>query len=178
MTEVAERGIVLVESSPVLEDLCRSIERRLAQKADTAGLVLPVEMLDNFDDVPEASLQPLSPMGYLPSGRKILVNAATVGTVPASALPGALAHEIGHAVLADGARVPDVAALGRKIPECTCADLLACRWGFAGELRIEREKSFGAVYCLALDEWNNSARFVAAMQRYVTSEILRRSRGK
>ena len=155
----------LIESDSSLSATCRAVEVRLAGVGDLAGLELPVVLLPDFEDVPEAKRSVAirrTPAAYRPSEGKIFVNQARFSLLPADVAEAVIAHEIGHAVSHRD-------SLAQKYPElsdCMVADLLACRWSFFEGLRKERFESNGQKYCELLDLWSDESKYVRGMAVY------------
>jgi len=158
---VSHIPVKLSESDPSLSNVFRELERRLASRSELSGLTVEVRLLPNFDAVPEAQLFEVyrrEPMLYRASEKRILLNASRLSDVPDGALPGALAHEIAHALFDQKPNAVSIPA-GSSAHECLRADWLACTWGFHAELRKEREQSYGDDFCAALDTWQDPQRF-------------------
>jgi len=90
----------LKESDPSLSEVCRAVEARLESVAELATLELPVKSLPDFDSLPGAEHKGirLSPAGYQPQERNILVNGARFFSLSPDVAEAVLAREIGHAV--------------------------------------------------------------------------------
>ena len=152
----------LRESSDEIAGLCRAVETVLAEVPELTGLDLRVEVLENFDNLPEAATSQStknSPAVYRQSTRTIYVNRSTFFRLPAAAQQGVLGHEIGHAIIQRDSLMEKFVAYDRfgNAGEEFLADRLACQWGFYDGLRVERLTSYGESYVAVLDKWRDES---------------------
>jgi hypothetical protein len=134
----------LVETDSSLSAVCRDVEQRLQDIVDLESLELHVELLPNFDT--KFPQHRLDPGLYLHSGKTIYINGATVSDHICEAV---LTHEIAHAAF-------EHTLLDSRDYECygntdIVADLSACKWGFYEEIKADRRRVYGDIYCEVLD---------------------------
>jgi len=93
--------IILKESSTDLESLCRSVETKLNRTQALSGMLLPIGLLEDFDDLPEATnseAQKHTSAAYRRSTKAIYINRRAFMPLHREVQEGVLAHEIGHAL--------------------------------------------------------------------------------
>src|SRR5580765_2158015 len=160
--------IVLRESTPIIGPLCRSVEHRLASISDVGGLNLAIDLLPNFDGVPEAAKSPRlkqTSAFYRPSIQTIFLNAPEFVSLPPGVQEAVLAHEIAHAVAKRDGLMEKTPAYQEFGPygEEFLVDRLACKWGFFDGVRAERTASYGEAYVAALHKWEDEQAYIVAM---------------
>jgi hypothetical protein len=159
-------------SSDELASIGEEIQSRLAGIPSLADLSIDVELLESFDDLPEAEFSEAyrnTPAAYRRSAGKVLVNKARFPlerTSSASAL-AILAHEIAHAYLHRGGSVHEELH-GWGLGEDEKVDFLLCEWGLIAELKSERgaSDSYGTQYCDALDCWRDPKEYCERMSMF------------
>ncbi len=159
--------MVLKESDHKLSPLCREFESRTVSVSTLACLDVPVLLTPDFTAEPESETSHgirNDSAAYRRSLGSILINDSNFWELEFDVQMAVLAHEVGHAVC-HRKNLMEAEAY-KLIHECQVADLLACRWGFHGSLRKEREKSYGHRYCKALDLWQDEQAYVARMARW------------
>jgi hypothetical protein len=162
-------SIILKESSADLESLCRSVEAKLSRTQVLSGMLLPVELLEDFDDLPEATksqAQRHTSAAYRRSTKSIYINRRTFMPLHREVQESVLAHEIGHALahrdslMKNSELYSEFGAFGEEF----LADRLACEWGFFDGVRMERIHSYGAPYVKALEKWEDETEYCKAMK--------------
>ena len=113
------RAMRVEVSDDELVPICKQIEGRLGGISCLGKLSVNIELLDNFDDLPEASRSEVyrkTPAVHRRSTGEILVNRATFPLDPSSSIAALaiLAHEIAHAYLHQGGSVPEELRAGSK----------------------------------------------------------------
>ncbi len=159
----------LRESDEALSLICRSIESLTYDISDLKDLVLPVELLANFDKEREAQKSKSirnSPAAYRQSDMKILVNRSQFFGLKAEIAKIVLIHEVGHAYCHLKGQTFCNHARFAELHEDQVVDLLLCRWGLEEQLIAERKDSYGREYCEALRLWRNETEYIRAMARY------------
>lgn len=154
----------LQEKDACLTPLCRSLEQRTSSVLVLSSSQIPVALKADFRNEPEATKYPSiakNPALYRKSAKTIFVNAEVFFMKSASVQEATLAHEVGH-LFCDLSPCPEVGVDG--IGECGMADLLACRWGYLDELKVDRMPCYGKEYCDILDSWNNQEEFLERMK--------------
>lgn len=148
--------MILNENDKKLESVCRAFELHVKDADALSNLSLEVELLPNFNDLPESSIEAIrdSPAAYRKSSNKIYVNNSTFFSFNEDVQGAFIAHEIGHVVLQN---TPSDINIEIK------ADRLACEWGFFEALRIERLRSYGQKYVDCLAFWEDMLRFNECM---------------
>jgi hypothetical protein len=161
----------LFEDSAEIGDICRAIECSMSSVPELAGLVVPVQLLDNFGDLPEAGRSQVvkdTYASYRRSTRTIYVNRSTFVSLPPEIQQAVIAHEIGHAYAHSESLVEKAAGYGTfgDYGEEFLADRLACIWGFSDGLRRERSASYGQRYIEALDLWRDEPAYLKEMHKW------------
>ena len=159
-------------SSDDLASIGREIESRLGSIPCLSDMSIGVDLLDSFDELPEALTSEAirySPAVYRRSTGTVLVNRATFPFDPdstASAL-AILSHEIAHAYRHQGGTVHDELQTW-GLGEDEKVDFLLCEWGLHSELKSERgsANSYGSEYCDALDCWRDPKEYCNRMSRF------------
>jgi len=134
----------LIESDPILAEICRLVEGRLQHVGCLATIEIPAVLLEHFTNLGHP-VTPKDPTAYNRSEHKIFVNAEVFPSFSVEAGQFALAHEIGHHAHYVGiaASLPEF----RSVHPCLIADWLAVKWGFAEEMRMERLADRGPELC-------------------------------
>ena len=154
---------------------CKFVEARLAEASDLKGDIVGIEVLPNFDTLPES--QPGRPgaeiirrtfAAYRGSTEIISVNANTFFGLTFDERCAVLAHELGH-------RACHLDGRDRHGPiyvkECVIADRLACYWGFLEGLASQRRLSSGERYAACLELWPDPEAFFECATRDMVSKL-------
>ena len=155
----------LRESSNEITAVCRAVEAVLANVPALAGFDVRVEVLENFDGLPEAATSQstrTSPAVYRQSNKTIYVYRSIFFRLSEAAQQGTLGHEIGHAIIQRDSPLERFAAYTRfgNAGEEFLADRLACQWGLYDGLREERLSSYGKSYVAVLDKWRDESKYL------------------
>lgn len=168
----------LIESDPRLSSICRIVERHLASIWPPNTLDVPVELVSDFDDLPEAKMNPffkVEPAFYRLSTRTIYVNGREFRKLGATEKEATLLHETGHAYLHFSG---PAFAISEGFPDPTdedpIVDYALCRAGFEEQIIAERMRpnSYGPEYCEILRGWRNKPEYI---DRMFIWGVLRRS---
>jgi hypothetical protein len=148
----------LNETDGSLSDICRTVEKSVAEVDCLRAVQLPVKLLADFDSL-GPPITPRDPTAYNRPSHTILVNASTFFSFPRGNAQFALAHEIGHHTHDVGITTSSTEFSG--VHSCLVADWLAAKWGFEQELRTERLKSRGEEYCEQMSRLTSEDKFLA-----------------
>jgi hypothetical protein len=165
------KSLRLSESSSVLSAVCRAVEAALAPVPELYGLELGVELMENFDRLPEAKRSRAiknTCAAYRRSTKTLYVNRSTFFSLPSRAQQAVLAHEIAHA-LAHRDCLPDQRSAYSQLGDFAeefLADRLTCMWGFFEGLSAERASSYGQRYVKALALWPDESAYCKAMNAW------------
>ena len=164
-------SLQLTESSTAVADACRTVEQVLATISELYELTLSVELMQDFDSVPEGEKNRVikrTYASYRHSIKTIAINKSTFLPLSPKIQQAVIAHEVGHAWahLPSSSRVllayKTLGANGEEF----LADRLACKWGFTEGLYAERNTSLGLEYVDALQCWENETDYCEAMTKW------------
>src|SRR5882762_3693807 len=91
--------LTLQEKDPRLANTCRSVEAFVGSTPELNGGSWSVLLLSTFNNQPEAQTSKAfrnSPAAFRVSTQEILMNDSTFWSLPQSAQPAVIAHELGH----------------------------------------------------------------------------------
>jgi len=140
----------------------------LSSVNDVKDLNIKVELLDKFDDVPEATNTELQKdvSAYIISRQIILINNQFFFEYPFKFQCIILIHEIGHAYYH---LYKPTFLMDKKFDELNedhRIDFLLCCWGFEKQLIEERKNSYDKSYCKVLQLWSDKDAYITAMKNY------------
>ena len=160
--------LLLTESSKDITDICKSVEKALAEISGLNELSFTVELLENFDGLlAEEKSQPIkSAIAIFQNVTEIIcVNRNALSIFPVQVQEAALARAIAcGSIHRDSllSRLTKYAEFGH-FDKGVLADYLTCKWGFFEGLRAERVLSYGQHYVEALDKWHDEEEYLSAM---------------
>ncbi len=157
--------LLLTESSKEITDVCKSVEKALAEISELNGLSLTVRLLKNFDDLLEADESPwIKNTGviYRNATQTIYVYRRTFSLLPDQVQEATFVHEIARAFINHNSLM-DTLTKYEKFGEESHADYLVCKWGFFEGLKSERMSSYGQYYIKALNKWRDENECIKAM---------------
>ncbi len=161
----------LKTTSNDLKSICRRVESIVTDVEELQGLVFDVELLPDFDSLPEASTSSAvkeSCAAYRRSTQTIYVNARTFFCLETEMQQAALAHEMGHGyahakeIMSPSSPYSKFGEFGEEF----LADRLACKWGFFEGVKAERLLSYKQEYVSALEQWPDESTYLAAMRTW------------
>lgn len=160
--------LLFSESSIELTDVCKSVEKALAEISELNGLSLTVKLLENFDNTLEDDENPwIKNTGiiYRDATQTIYVNRSTFFLLTDQVQEATFVHEVARALINHDSLMDlltKYAVFGR-FGEKFLADYLVCKWGFLKGLRTERMSSYGQHYIEALNKCHDENKYIKAM---------------
>jgi hypothetical protein len=144
---------------------CGAVSLRLSGLGVLNRATCPVQLLPDFDTIPEVTRNPalrLTYAFYRPKADVMCVNGTTFLPLTADVQEVVIAHETGH--YAANHEPALIASLDQSLHPCQIADWLACCWGFGRALMAERlaDGGYGLSYLAVLQQWPDPVAFSKA----------------
>jgi len=160
--------LLLTESSKEIADICKSVEKALAEISGLNDLTFLVELMENFDRLSaEENSQPIkSAIAICQNVTEIIcVNRNALSIFPVQAQEAAFVRAIACSLIHRDSlmdRLTRYAEFG-YFDKGILADYLTCKWGFFEGLRAERVLSYGQHYVEVLDKWHDEEEYLSSM---------------